>query len=225
MKTIIFEKRNLILITIALVVVMGVFFCLTYGNLSGEEGEAFSSGKDEAEEIKCEINYGVEDSHYPSEVREESYKNIIQSEKYYNELKQLFFLSDSARYSNNFAGMFYDEYGILNVCLTQIDTNLVTQYKEVNFIQKEFSYNELNKVYDAFDESLFKMYDIQRVCIDEIDNEVEIYLLKDTHVENIYFALQEKINFKKKILKFIIDENSSFHFTANTVYGGESVFH
>ena len=164
------------------------------------------------EDYDYKVLYGQDKDHYGAEVSDECYKNISRSEKYYNEIRQIFIISEEEEiYSDCYAGVFYDQNGFLNVGLTEMDEKLIQQYEGVNFIQQQFSYNYLCNIQKALYE-IMTLYDIQSVSVDIIDNEIEICLTKDDYVMDIVSFLKKRMKIDEGTLKFIIDDNNCFSF-------------
>lgn len=222
--------KGIAFVALVFIVVLGAFIVLNRGMFMEDNVVAFAAENETVhysvrkEDYDYKVLYGQDKDHYGAEVSDECYKNISRSEKYYNEIRQIFIISEEEEiYSDCYAGVFYDQNGFLNVGLTEMDEKLIQQYEGVYFIQQQFSYNYLCNIQKAL-YGIMTLYDIQSVSVDIIDNEIEICLTKDDYVMDIVSFLKKGMKIDERTLKFIIDDNNCFSFVASTAYGGDNIY-
>ena len=112
-------------------------------------------------------------------------------------------VNSSSIYTNNYAGSFIDENGILNVGYLQ-SVNFSSYGDQVQYIQREFSYNYLLEVKDTISEIMIE-YDVYMVGIDEEENEVDVYVASQSIANNIIAYLQEVNLYDEDAIHFNID--------------------
>ena len=75
---------------------------------------------------------------------------------------------------------------------------------QVQYIQREFSYNYLLEVKDTISEIMIE-YDVYMVGIDEEENEVDVYVASQSIANNIIAYLQEVNLYDEDAIHFNID--------------------
>lgn len=125
-------------------------------------------------------------------------------------------------YTENYAGAYIDDNGILNICLLDNDENLVS-LSENNIIYQyfDYSYNYLQQILNCV-ESLMLTTSVYTVGIDEELNKVCVDLTNDEDIPIIIQNLQNNQLYQENAIFFEVDPNGYVEETATTTYGGES---
>lgn len=167
---------------------------------------------------------------YASEITDSSsyYENCNNSVQLFPEVIELFknnqvtrSVNSSSIYTNNYAGSFIDGNGILNVGYLQ-SVNFSSYGDQVQYIQREFSYNYLLEVKDTISEIMIE-YDVYMVGIDEEENEVDVYVASQSIANNIIAYLQEVNLYDEDAIHFNIDSANCVAPTSKIAYGGDKI--
>ncbi len=126
-------------------------------------------------------------------------------------------------YSDDFAGVYIDEKGLLNIAVVGEVQNDATLYGGfVLYKQFSFSYNYLQKIMNTV-ETIMDDYAILTVGIDDKYNHVFIELTDERYVERIIEILQLENLYNYDALKIIVDPNARNIDNANIAYGGDQI--
>ena len=127
-----------------------------------------------------------------------------------------------ADYSDEFAGVFIDDEGFLNIGVTG-STNRFSDFNGQVFYKKfDHSYNFLLTVQESIT-GIMNSVDIHRVSIDEKNNEVDVYL-QEEDIDQVIGYLQSKNLFNDSSIEFIVDSNGEYEeYAADIAYGGEAL--
>lgn len=125
-------------------------------------------------------------------------------------------------YSDDFAGVFIDEQGFLNIAVVGEPQQKSRYGGQVIYKQFAFSYNYLQKVMNAV-ENVIDGYSIRAVGIDDLFNYVFIEMNDENDVAKIIEYLQRENLYEADALSFEVDPDARTVQDADTVYGGESV--
>lgn len=128
-------------------------------------------------------------------------------------------------YTENYAGAYIDDNGILNICLLDNNENLVC-LSENNIIYQyfDYSYNYLQQILNCV-ESLMLTTSVYTVGIDEEINKVCVDLTNDEDISIIIQNLQNNQIYQENAISFDVDPNGYVEETATTAYGGESTLY
>lgn len=130
---------------------------------------------------------------------------------------------DYTVYSDDFAGVFIDEHGLLNIAVvgnTKARSQQASRYdKQVIFKEVAFSYNYLQKIMNAV-ESIMNYYSINAVGIDDAENLVFIELREKKEVSLIIKHLQSEGLYDEDAIKFEVDANATVQ---NNARGGDGI--
>lgn len=122
-------------------------------------------------------------------------------------------------YSDDFAGVFIDEKGILNIALLQTSDFDPTFDGQILYRQHQFSYNYLQEIKEAV-VNVMEDFDIHMVGIDEKSNQVTVYISKEQNIEKISNFIMDQTHFDNSAIKYIVESAAVKH---NLSYGGESI--
>ncbi len=122
-------------------------------------------------------------------------------------------------YSDDFAGVFIDEKGILNIALLQISDFDPTFDGQILYRQHQFSYNFLQEIKDTV-VNVMEDFGIHMVGIDEKSNQVTVYISKEQNIEKISNFIMDQTHFDNSAIKYIVESVAVKH---NPSYGGESI--
>lgn len=131
-----------------------------------------------------------------------------------------------AIYKDEYAGMFIDDNGFLNIgILGDLNFPIDLRAASNNVIYKNynFSYNYLQEIMLAIEDIMLEN-DIFSVGIDEEINAVFVELATEESVETIIEELQDKNLYSTDAIVFEIEPSMSIE-TNSTAYGGESIFY
>lgn len=127
-------------------------------------------------------------------------------------------------YNDNFAGVFVDDDGLLNIGYVGITPNKSLLQEQVIYTQRSFSYNYLKKIQKLLAENM-TIYNIHIIGIDEEKKCLSIYLTDNVMINKIVLFLQRKGLYIEAALNFIIDSDHKLLNTSLEEYGGESIYH
>lgn len=126
-------------------------------------------------------------------------------------------------YTNNYAGCFIDDKGILNIGF--LESEDFSSYEgHVQYIQREFSYNYLKEVKEAISDKMIE-YGVNMVGLDEKLNQIKVYVPSQSIANNIIMYLQNINLYNKNAVDITVDPNNYVVPHSRTVYGGEEVSH
>lgn len=130
-------------------------------------------------------------------------------------------VNSSSIYTNNYAGSFIDGNGILNIGYLQ-SVDLPTYGEQVQYIQREFSYNQLLEIKDAISEKMIE-YNVYMVGINEESNRVDVYV-STQNIANAVIAYLQGLNlYQEDAIYFNIDPNNYSIPTSKIAYGGDKI--
>jgi len=127
-------------------------------------------------------------------------------------------------YTDEFAGAFVDENGIMNVGIasknfSDIARKTSIQHKEqVVVLQQKYSFNHLRKVQKTITPVMVD-YSVTAVGIDEVNNKVEVNLKEEKNVQRIINYLKEKNVYSEDALNFIVNPEREME-KHSKAYGG-----
>ena len=122
-------------------------------------------------------------------------------------------------YSDDFAGVFIDDKGFLNIALVQLGQNELTFNGQVLYQLHQFSYNYLQEIKEAVVD-VMTTFGIHMVGIDEKANRVSVYISEASKIENISNFIMEQTWFDDTAINYIVESAAVQH---NPSYGGESI--
>lgn len=122
-------------------------------------------------------------------------------------------------YSDDFAGVFIDDKGFLNIALVQLGQNELTFNGQVLNQLHQFSYNYLQEIKEAVVD-VMTTFGIHMVGVDEKANRVSVYISEASKIENISNFIMEQTWFDDTAINYIVESAAVQH---NPSYGGESI--
>lgn len=122
-------------------------------------------------------------------------------------------------YSDDFAGVFIDDKGFLNIALVQLGQNDLTFNGQVLNQLHQFSYNYLQEIKEAVVD-VMTTFGIHMVGVDEKANRVSVYISEASKIENISNFIMEQTWFDDTAINYIVESAAVQH---NPSYGGESI--
>ncbi|MCL2556613.1 MAG: hypothetical protein FWE03_06340 [Firmicutes bacterium] len=133
---------------------------------------------------------------------------------------------DTVEYNDDFAGIFIDEYGMLNVGIVTNDRQvrqLNSNYDgQVVYRNKQYSLNHLKNIKN-FVWDIGNNYSIQKILIDEKLNHVTIELINENDIDLIIDYLIDKGLYSSTALNFEVDAERRIVPTSRTIYGGSNI--
>ena len=131
-------------------------------------------------------------------------------------------------YDENFAGVFVDSQGVLNIAYvnnnTLTYTSSINNNSVINFVEFTFSYNYLQQVLNCIEDVMIE-YNVIMVQISDEDNQVLLFMKDNSKIPNIIQYLESKELYEQSAISFICDPLVNFSKTFETSYGGESIFY
>ena len=132
-------------------------------------------------------------------------------------------------YDENFAGVFVDSEGVLNIAYVNNNTLTYTSSinnnnSAINFVEFTFSYNYLQQVLNCIEDVMIE-YNVIMVQISDEDNQVLLFMKDNSEIPNIIQYLESKELYEQSAISFICDPLVNFSKTFETSYGGESIFY
>ena len=156
------------------------------------------------------------------------YENCNKSILIFNDVVQAFKNENKLRsgdlnnnYSDNYAGSYLDENGILNVGYVD-DVNLPTYDNQVIYIKRNYSYNLLLEIQNAVTTKMID-YNVNSVSLDEQSNKVNVYLSEPEDANLLISYLRENNLYFSKAINIIIDAESELIPHKKTAYGGDKI--
>ena len=162
-------------------------------------------------------------------------RNVNRSMEINNELNDNYLIrtdnhngKDFSVFRDDFAGIYVDEQGILNIAVVGESQIRMQQESRlagnVVFQQFEFSYNFLQKTMNAV-EDIMEMHCINAVGIDDKLNVVFIEMNDENDVSPIIEHLRRENLYDKDAITFEVNPNADIQTNANVAYSGESLWH
>lgn len=124
-------------------------------------------------------------------------------------------------FSDDYAGAYIDERGILNVGYVGPRKAVSNFNGRVIYNNRNFSYNYLKEVQSKVTDIMLD-YDIYMTGLDEEQNYVSVYLSNDSCIQQILRYLQNECEINEEALNFIVDNNGRA-IKNSIAYGGESI--
>ena len=156
------------------------------------------------------------------------YSNVNKSMELYNKAMRQYASNKIQRdgveinmYHNDFAGVFIDDDGVLNIGLVE-PKDVLDFAGQVIYRQQIFSYNDLQEIKNAL-VLVMDNFNIFTIGIDEKLNKVSVSLEYETSVDLIVHYLQGKELYRESALDFIFNPNGNIKENANIVHGGDRV--
>lgn len=130
--------------------------------------------------------------------------------------------SETHMYTEQFAGIWYDSDGKLNVGVTN-NERAASRSKEVLYHTHQFSYNFLNELHGEL-VALMDIYSISSVGITPQYNQVRVELSSEEDITKIIAQLV-KLSFNEEVIKAInfVVEIQEVVFTSRSIHGGEMI--
>jgi len=135
---------------------------------------------------------------------------------------------EAVTYNDDFAGIFIDDYGVLNVGVVASDRQIIQLNSMQNYDgqiiyrNQRYALNHLMKIKETIVSEIF-CSDIFIVSIDEKLNRVDIYLGKEKTVNSIIDFLQRRGLYSSYAVNFTVDPNRRPIPRSNTIYGGSTI--
>lgn len=174
------------------------------------------------------VNYASAESESVQAINVEYFANSNRSVAIYNEaispyksISIKYNGDEVVSYSEDFAGIFIDDEGFLNIGLVGSQHSVSNFNGQVIYKQYIFSYNYLQEIQNVVTD-IMTDYNIHLVGIDEKSNNVSIYLNDECDIEKLSNFLQVTKGFDEKALNFIVDGSGGI-IQNSTAYGGESI--
>ena len=127
-------------------------------------------------------------------------------------------------YDDNFAGIFIDEKGILNIAVVAggLQSHAIRPCGQVIYRQFTYSYNHLLTIKDAVFPLMYE-FDIFIIAIDEVNNRVSVYISDYDYKLPIIAHLHNRSLFSDTSLYFIVDPDGRAGLTSRAVHGGDGI--
>lgn len=160
---------------------------------------------------------------------EEYFSNVNQSVEFREQVLNPYIVGNAEYngkeftvYSDDFAGVYIDNQGILNIAVISGLQQTSLYGEQVLYKQVTFSYNYLQKVMNAV-EDMMDFSSIIAVGIDDMLNHVFVEMNDEGDMNQIIEHLQRDNLYESEAIIFEVDANAKVSQDANTVYGGESI--
>lgn len=129
---------------------------------------------------------------------------------------------ENVTYSDDFAGVFIDDEGLLNIGLVGSIQSASRFNGQVKYKQCEFTYNYLQDIQDVITNAKAD-YSIYMTAVSEKNNNLCIYLNDESDIKRITDFLQQRYEFDVRAINFVIEGTGGI--VKNTsAYGGESIY-